>query len=74
MAKLELEHFPDSDMYLLFEKGMRGRVCYISKRYSKTNNKQLKSFDPKQELEHIIYIDENNLFSYAVQISFNRRI
>ena len=39
MAKLELEHFPDSDMYLLFAKGMRGRVCYISKRYSKTNNK-----------------------------------
>ena len=37
---------PDLDMYLLFEKGTRGRV-YISNKYSKANNKYLKSYDPK---------------------------
>ena len=37
---------------------MRGGVFYISKRYSKANNKYLKSYDPKQELKHI-YLDVN---------------
>ena len=38
---------------------MRGGVSYISKRYSKANNKYFKSYDPKQELKHIIYLDVN---------------
>ena len=29
----------EADQYFFFEKGMRGRVPYISKRYSKANNK-----------------------------------
>ena len=48
-------------MYLFFEKGMRDEVFYISKRYSTANNKYLKSYDPKQESKHIIYLDANNL-------------
>ena len=47
MTKVELELIPDSDMYLFFEKGMRGEVSYISKRYSKTNSKYLKFYYPK---------------------------
>ena len=47
-------------MYLLSGKGIRDRVSYISKRYSKANNKYLKSFDPKQESKHIMYLDANN--------------
>ena len=53
-------------MRLLFENGMRGGVSYISKIYSKTNNKHLKSYDPKQESKHIIYLDANNLYGYAM--------
>ena len=45
---------------------MRGGVSYISNRYSKANNKYLKSFDPKQESKHIIYLDANNLYGYAM--------
>ena len=41
--------------------GTRGRIFYISKRYSKANNKYLKCFDPKQESKHIIYLYANNL-------------
>ena len=37
MTKVELELISDADMYLFFEKGMRGRVSYISERYSKAN-------------------------------------
>ena len=45
---------------------MRGGVSYISNRYSKANNRYLKSYNPKQELKPIIYLDENNLYCYSV--------
>ena len=54
MTKVEL--ISDSDMYLFFEKGMRGEVFYISMRYSNNINKYLKSYDPKQQSKHIIYL------------------
>ena len=49
MTKVELELISDPDMYIVFGKGMRGGVFYISNRHSKANNKYLKSYDPKQE-------------------------
>ena len=45
---------------------MRGNVFYISKRYSKASNKYLKSYDPKQESKHIMYVDANNVYSYMM--------
>ena len=36
MTKAELDPISNADMHLFFEKGIRDRVCYISKRYSKT--------------------------------------
>ena len=27
MAKIKLELIPDSDMYIFFEKSIRGRIC-----------------------------------------------
>ena len=62
-TKAELELIPDSDM--LFEKGIRGGVSYITKRYSKANNTYLKSYDPKQESKHI-YLDLSNVYGYAM--------
>ena len=66
MAKVKLELISDPNMYIFFEKGMRGGVSYMSNRYSKANNKYLTSFDPKQESKHIIYLDTNNLYGYAM--------
>ena len=67
MTKVEFELTLDADMYLLFEKNMRGGVSCISKRYcSKANNNYLKSYDPKQESKHIIYLDGNILYGYAM--------
>ena len=43
MTKIEIELIPDPNMYIFFEKGTRGRVPYISNKYSKANNKYLKS-------------------------------
>ena len=42
------EKFRNTSLNFFFEKGMRGRVSYISKRYNKVNNKYLKSYDPNQ--------------------------
>ena len=45
ITKVELKLISDPDMYIFFEKSMRSGVSYISNRYSKANNKFLKSYD-----------------------------
>ena len=55
MIKVEFELIPDPGMHIVFEKGMRSGVSYISHRYSNTNNKYLKSYDPKPESKHYIF-------------------
>ena len=64
MTKVKIEFITDPDMYIFFEKSMR--VSCVSNRYSKANNKYLKSYDPKQESKHIIYLDAKNLYVYAM--------
>ena len=66
MAKDELELITDPDMFVFFEKGTRCEISYISNRYSKANNECLRSYDPKQESKHIIYLDVDNLHGYAI--------
>ena len=66
MKKVKLEHFSDAGMYLFFKNGIKSGVSYISKRYSKANNKYLKPHDPKRELKDIIYIVANNLHGNAM--------
>ena len=43
MTKVDLEFISDADIYLFFERCMKDVVSYISKSYSKSNNKYLKS-------------------------------
>ena len=52
-------------MFIFFEKGTRVGIFNISNRYIKANNKYLKTYDPKQESKHIMYVDANNLYGYA---------
>ena len=68
MRKVELELIQDPEMYIVFEKGMRVGVFYISNRYNKANNKYLKSQDPKQESKHI-YLDANYLYMHILSFS-----
>ena len=70
MTKMKPEFISDPDMYKLFKKGTEGGVSYISNRYSKTNNTYLKYYDPKQESKHIIYLDANNFYGYAMSKFF----
>ena len=45
MTKVERELIPDPDIF--FEKGAKGRFFYIFNRYTKANNRYLKSYYPK---------------------------
>ena len=72
MTKIELELISDPDMYLFFEKGTRCVISYISNRCSKANNKYLKSYNPKEESKHSIYLDANNPYGYAMSKFFQQ--
>ena len=48
------------------EKGTRGGVSEVSNRYSKANNKSLKSYDQKQESKNMTCLDANTLYGYAI--------
>ena len=45
---------------------MRGRVSYINKRYSKTNNRYCKDYDKEKPKKYIIYLDMNNLYGHTM--------
>ena len=63
-VKLELS---DPDMLLMVEKGIRGGISMISKRYGKANNKYMgKSFKDIELSIYIIYLDANNLYGWAM--------
>jgi hypothetical protein len=66
MTRVKLDLITDIDMYLMIEKGIRGGVSTIRKRYSKANNKYIKSYDPNKESKYIIYLDANNLYGWAM--------
>ena len=55
MTGRKLEKINNIDVHLFLEKGMRGRVSYISKRYSKSDQNT-----------KIMYWDANNLYGWAM--------
>ena len=42
-------------MYLFIEKGLRGGISYIAKRYAKANNKYMNDYDPKKPTTFITF-------------------
>ena len=55
MTGIQLEKINSTDVHLFLEKGMRGGVSYISKRYSKGN-----------ENTEIMYWNANNLYGWDI--------
>ena len=66
MTGVKLEKIYDIDKYLFSEKGLRGQISYIAKRYAKANNKYMNDFDPKKQPTFISYLDMNNLYGWAM--------
>ena len=48
MTNTELEKISNADMRLFIEKGMRGGISYVAKRYSKANNKYCPDYDKEK--------------------------
>ena len=66
MTGVELEQISNIYMHLFIEKGLRGGISYIAKRYSEANSKYLKNYDPTRPSKYIEHLDENNLYGWAV--------
>ena len=66
MTGVKLEKISDIDKYLFIEKGLRGGISYIAKRYAKANNKYMNDYDPKKLSTFISYLDMNNLYGWAM--------
>ena len=56
----------DIDQYLFIEKGARGGISYIVKRYAKANNKYISDYDSNKQSTFMTYLDKNNLHGWAV--------
>ena len=63
---VKLEKISDIDKYLFVEKGLRGGVYYIAKRYAKANNKYAENYDFKKPSTFITYLDMNSLYGQAM--------
>ena len=66
LTKQNLELLSDYDMLMMFERGIRGGITHISKRYSEANNKYMKSYNPEKKSKFIQYLDANNLYGWAM--------
>ena len=62
MVEIKLEKISDIDKYLFIEKGSRGGISYIAKRYAKANNIYMNDYDHEKSSTFITYVDMNNLY------------
>ena len=60
-------------MFLIVEKGIRGRLCHATHRYTRTNNKYMKEERTKnknKEPSYLEYWDLNNLYGWSLSQKF----
>ena len=58
----ELQLLHDYDQLMMFERGIRGGITRIAKRYAEANNKYMKNYDSTKPSTYIQYLDANNLY------------
>ena len=68
LTKVKLDLITDPDMYLMFEKGIRGGISTITHRHAVANNTYLPSekYDSSKDHSYIMYLDANNLYGWAM--------
>ena len=70
---VELELFTDLEMHLFAERGIRGGISMVSKRYAKAKNPLVPDYDPSKPNSYIMYLDANNLFGWAMSKPLPKR-
>ena len=68
MTGQEVELITDQDMYMMVEKGLRGGISMVSRRYAKANNSGMGEgkWNPKKQKSFLLYLDANNLYAWAM--------
>ena len=67
ITKVQLELLNESDILLMIESGIRGRISTISHRHAKANNEYMGTeFHPTKDYKFISYLDANNLYGWAM--------
>ena len=66
MTGVKLGKISDIDQYLFIEKGSRGGISYIAKRFAKANNKYMCDYGPNKPSTFITYLDKNNLYGWSM--------
>jgi hypothetical protein len=66
LTKVKIELLTDIDMHLFIEKGLRGGVSMVSKRFAKANNPMVENYDKSKSNTWIMYYDANNLYGWAM--------
>ena len=65
-TKEKLQLLKDYDMLMMLERGIRGGISHISKRYASANNMYMEDFDETKPSTFIQYFDANNLYGWAM--------
>ena len=63
---IELELLTDYDQHLFIEKGLRGGISMAQMRHARANNPLVEGYDRGQPSSHILYLDANNLYGWAI--------
>ena len=66
MTDVKLEKISDIDKYYFIEKGSRGGISYIAKRYAKASNKYVSYYDSEKLSTFRICLDKNNLYGWTM--------
>ena len=56
----------DIDLLLMVEERIRGGICHANYRYTKTNNKYMKSYDKNKDSSYPQYWEVNNLYDWVM--------
>ena len=69
ITDIDLELLSETNMLLMFEKGIRGGISIISNRYGKANNKYMrKGYNKNIPSKYLMYLDENNLYGCGMSM------
>ena len=66
LTGVELKLLTDYDMHLFIEKGMRGGISMVSRCHARANNPRVEGYDPAKPSSHIMYLNANNLYGWAM--------